>query len=324
MPCSIQDSRLLRLKSASIAIVLALSLLATGSVSTLAQEEAISKDRPNDVIATVNGIPITSDEVQRDLLRTLAGISLGPTETEAARSATVEKLINQRVAYDFLKKHKIAAEEDEVSLRLEELKTELATVEKTVDDYLEQTTQTLEELRFQMAWQISWQRYLDRKLTDEFLESHFLQNQRSMGGTELRVAHLLLKLPPDATPAQMQSRVNEAQSIAQQIKDGSFSWEAAVAQHSDATSKSMGGEVGWIKVNGPMPQTFTREAFKLAEGEISPPATTQFGIHLIKCMEVKQGKLGWRDVIEQVKNSAARVYFDAIVSKHRPEVEILK
>lgn len=308
----------------SVWMAFALTAVGTSSTAlpTFAQVPSPPSQKTNDVLATVNGFPITAEMVQRDLERTTAGIQLGTVEAEKARKATLKKLIDQRVAYAFLEKHQISAGKDEVDLRLEELKTELATVEKTIDDYLDQTSQTIDEFKFQMAWQISWQRYLDRKLTDEFLESHFLQNQRSMDGTELHVAHLLLKLPPNPTSDQVDTQMRQAESIAQQLETGTLSWDAAVAQYSEAPSKSAGGEIGWIKIDGPMPRTFTRQAFELADGKISQPVTTAFGIHLIKCLEIKPGTLGWRDVIDQVKSSASRAYFDAIVAKHRPEVSI--
>ena len=287
-----------------------------------AQEPGSNSNTSTNVAATVNGIAITTDQIERDIERTLTEIKLGPQQRMKAREATLKKLIDQRIAFEFLKKHNIWAGEDEVELWLEELKAELATVEKTIDDYLQQTNQRLDELRFQTAWQISWKRYLDRKLTDEFLESHFNQNKRQMDGTKLRVAHLLLKKPGNATSVQAAALTKKADSIYEQIKKTSLTWDEAVAEHSEAPTRDSGGEIGWIQMRGPMPRSFTLAAFALAKGEISKPVMTRFGVHLIKCIEVKAGELGWRDIIDEVKKSAARAYFDAIVQKHRPDVAV--
>ena len=88
------------------------------------------------VAATVNGKTITMNQVNRDLARTLGEIVLSPEQQQQAQSATLETLINQRVVFDFLKDHQAVVGEGEIDLRLDELKTQLATVEKTIDDYL--------------------------------------------------------------------------------------------------------------------------------------------------------------------------------------------
>lgn len=312
-----------RLRKIVFAVCFAAVFLTSFSPAIAQDDDSIGTTQP-EIVATVNGNAITADQVERDMSRTLQGIKLNPSQKTAARAATLDKLINQHVAFEFLKKHGIAAGDEEVNLQLEELKAELATVEKTIDDYLIQTTQTLDELQFQTAWQISWKRYLARQLTDEFLESHFNQNKRSMDGTELRVAHLLLKAPQNVTTDQIAALSAKAQAIAEQINKTSLTWEAAVAQHSQAPTRNSGGEIGWIKIDGPMPRSFTRMAFELSTGKLSQPVTTRFGVHIIKCLEVKEGKLGWRDIIDDVKKSASRGYFDAIVEKHRPEVTINK
>jgi parvulin-like peptidyl-prolyl isomerase len=293
--------------------MLAIFLVVVGwpQTSSGSQDEA--------VVASVNGDPITAGDMDRDLARSLGEIKLGPEQKSQARSASLEKLINQRVVLDFLKSFKLAAGENEVRLKIEELKQNLATVEKSTDDYLKQTNQNKRDLEFKIAWQLSWKRYLEQMLTDEFLEAHFRSNQRQFDGTELRVAHLLLKSDSPASIATQQTKATEIKS---QIDLGELTWDQAVIQNSQAPTKDTGGEIGWIKLSGPMPTSFTNAAFKLSAGEISEPITTKFGIHLIRCLEVKPGNFGWRDRLDEVKKSATRELFDAIVAKHRPKVKI--
>ena len=296
-------------------------LTVPGSLS-VAQETDLTETSQPEIVATVNGSEITTAQIERDMARTLKGINLSPAQKIEARAATLDKLVNQQIAFEFFKKHEIAAGEEEVQLQIEELKSELGTVEKSIDDYLQQTNQTMDELRIQTAWQISWRRYLQRKLTDDFLESHFNQNKRQMDGTQLRVAHLLLKTPPDSSPEPLKDLRQRANTIAEQITKTSMTWDEAVAMHSQAPSSDDGGLIGWIQFEGPMPRSFTQSAFQLSAGQLSEPVVTKFGVHIIKCLEVKEGKLGWRDIIDEVKKSASRAYFDAIVQQHRSEVII--
>lgn len=277
------------------------------------------------ILAKVNGQPISEDQVARELQRTLGKLKLGPLQTVRAKSETLEKRINQLVIIDFLRVHNLAAGENEIRLEVDSLKTKLATVEKTIADHLAQTNQTQEDLEFNLSWQLAWKRYLDQMLTDELLESHFQNKKRQFDGSELRVAHLLLKPDSDndANPEKTSevSRRN-AERIKSQIDAGELSWDQAVIQNSDAPTKESGGEIGWIKWTGPMPDTFTKAAFELDPNEISEPIQTKFGVHIIRCIEFKPGKLGWRDQLESVKKSATLELFNAVVAQHRPKMTV--
>ena len=71
-----------------------------------------------------------------------------------------------------------------------------------------------------------------------------------------------------------------------------------------------------------MPPTFSKAAFELDEGEISRPVATPFGVHLIKCLELKEGKTGWRDALNEVRQNAIRDLFRELARGHRAKVLI--
>ena len=309
----------LRPLSLFLAITLCWSYPLTGQEADSGSQTAQQR-----IVATVAGQPITAGQVDRSLKKSLRGAALNEAQQRVARAATLERLINQRVVFDFLKTHQAAKVDGEVEIHLNELDTELKRLESSLNEYLEQSGLTLEEFRFGVSWKLTWQRYLDLKLTDRVLEIHFGNHKRELDGTELRVSHLLLKLPESADPStsELEKIVQKASQIAAQLKTNPTVWGQVVQEHSEAPTKESGGEIGWIRINGPMPTAFTREAFKLSVGEVSPPVKTKFGLHLIRCNQIKEGKLGWRDTIDEVKKGAARVYFDSIVKNHRSNLKI--
>lgn len=305
-PAAIRRSRRHAFK-ANVRISVLIVVIAFGKLYTpsLAQNNS-------ETIATVNETKITADQIERDIARSLGDRNLSSVLREKVRRETLEKFINQHVVLDFLKQRKLASSENEVRLAIEELKEELSKVEKSLDDYLEQTKQSREDLEFNIAWQRSWKRYLDQMLTDDLLEGHFQRHQRRFDGTELRVAHLLLG----------KSDSEKAKTVLQQLKSRDLTWAQAVREHSVAPTKNEGGEIGWIKLSGPMPTNFSQAAFQLSAGQVSPPVETRFGIHLIRCLEVKPGARGWRDAEQAVRKSATRELFDAVANKHRPSMTI--
>ncbi len=115
----------------------------------------------------------------------------------------------------------------------------------------------------------------------------------------------------------------QAQDVRSQITEGKISWDDAVVKYSCATeSKKNSGDIGWIRYAEPMPEVFNDAAFKLDPGQISQGVRTQFGVHLIKCNEIKPGKMGPRDAEDQVRQHATRALFDRIAQQHRSELTI--
>ncbi|MFK7766603.1 MAG: peptidylprolyl isomerase [Mariniblastus sp.] len=273
------------------------------------------------ILATVNGEGVSQRQVDYDVRKFVGDRKLSKHQLDLAKRSILEKLINQKVALDFLKLHNVAAGESEIRLKTEELKNELAVVGKTIDDFLAKAGQTQEDLEFQFSLEISWQRYLKRKMTDEFLKSYFNQHRRDFDGTELRVAHLLLKVKPDAATEEWAKAIDKATQLKTRL-DAFESWGEWVKLNSQAPSRETGGEIGWIKLAGPMPKVFTKAAFKLSKNQISDPVKTHFGVHLIKCIEVKQGKIGWKDNRDAVERAAESALFKAICEQHRAKTMV--
>ena len=271
------------------------------------------------ILATIYGLTITRDQVERDLKRTLGDRQLSAIDKRKAMELTTQKLIDQHVALDFLSKKGLAANPSEVDFQIEKLKSELQTIDLSFTEFLKETYQTSDDLRFQTKWQISWQRYLKNKLTDEFLESYFERSRRRFNGTEIKAAHLLIKLPANNSQAQEERINQQLLEVRQQVILKTVSWQEAVKAHSEAPTRLSGGSLGWITREGPMSPSFTNAAFQLSESEISLPVKTKFGFHLIRCESIRDSAFGWKDVRTELEKNAARDLLQAIVKQHKTQ-----
>ncbi len=77
----------------------------------------------------------------------------------------------------------------------------------------------------------------------------------------------------------------QAKEILNQINQGK-SFEDLAREKSLCPSGKKGGNLGWFS-HGQMVREFQKAAFSLKKGEISQPVKTQFGWHIIKCVDTK-------------------------------------
>ena len=79
-----------------------------------------------------------------------------------------------------------------------------------------------------------------------------------------------------------------------------------------------------MRRRGSMPEPFSRAAFRLKKGELSPPTISPFGVHLIRCTDVKPGKKKLTDegVSKRIKLRLAKRLFDDIVAKQKKKAKI--
>lgn len=290
----------------------------TYSQQTDVTEEANAAAANGEIAAVVKDFAISIDSAKKLLRKSLPNYA-DVENQEALLNAAVNRMIDRHVVYDYLSNQDLAAGKNEIRLSMENFKSELAKVDQTIDQFLASSHQRLDELEFDMAWRIAWNRYLKRELTDEKLEDYFKDHRREFDDSEMRVAHLLIKVD---TSGAAEDAYSQAQNIYADLKSGRLGWDEAVKQNSAGPTRDSGGQIGWISYHKPMPSAFSRTAFRLSPGEVSSPVVTPFGVHLIKCMELRTGKTGWRDALNKVRQSTIKDLFRQLASSHRPNVSI--
>ena len=123
---------------------------------------------------------------------------------------------------------------------------------------------------------------VDSTFTDEELRAAF---ERDQPGVQVRARHILLRMPPDAGPAQRDSVARLAADL-QRRAAGGEDFAALAREYSQDGSAQQGGDLGFFGRNQ-MVAPFEQAAFALAVGEVSDVVETPFGLHVIK-VEDKQ------------------------------------
>ena len=117
--------------------------------------------------------------------------------------------------------------------------------------------------------------------------------ERFRSNEERKSSHILISFEDDSEV----DAFEEIKNIDQRIKNGE-SFEALATEFSDDPgSASNGGDLGWAEP-GSFVEEFEQVLFSLGNGEISDPIKTQFGYHLIRLDDIKEGRQQFFSEIE--------------------------
>ena len=128
----------------------------------------------------------------------------------------------------------------------------------------------------------------DIAITPKELEDEFNQRKEQLQQAEERHArHILIAIPPNATPEQKAAAKAKADELAGQAKKAPASFaELAKKNSEDPGSAPEGGDLGFF-TRGKMVKPFDEAVFAMKTGEIAGPVETSFGYHIIKLDAVK-------------------------------------
>ena len=279
---------------------------------------SIARAQESPVVARVGDRPIYQSEVRNELDRVLGGREVADHARNVLQAQTVVQLTDRQLVLAYLVERKIAVNDQEIDQHVDQISRHLARRRESLEDYLQKKDVDEAQFRRSLVWQLSWQRYLDKHLTDETLQTYFDQHRRDFDGTRLRVSQIQLQLEEEG----LAEAVDRARTIAGEIADQRITFAKAAELHSTSPSGREGGDIGFIERHHPMPETFSRATFALDPGQVSEPVVTAFGVHLIVVTEVEAGDLAWQDVRQELQSAASEYLFRWTADRQRPAASI--
>lgn len=283
------------------------------------------------VAATIGDEKIYVGEVRDLVWRSRAHKNRAQAVPAEVEAEALELVINRRLVARRLEQEGFGIGDDELALLMNDLRRKIEAQQSTFEDFLERHGFDETTVARQLAWDVIWRRYVARAATDEVLEKYFNAHHRDYDGTKLRVSHILLRVPKnneragDERPndAQVVAKVvKKAENLRAQILSGKLTFADAAAKHSIGASRRQRGDLGPIVRHDQMTKEFSRAAFALEEGDISPPVVDQFGVHLIQCTGVVPGRDTWQDVRRSLLEAWAQERFMELASSERAKSQV--
>ena len=153
-----------------------------------------------------------------------------------------------------------------------------------------------EEVRIEIILSRLREREVDNKITVAESEiDNFLADQSEAKGAavEYNVAHILLRVPEQARPEQLEQQRSRAIDVVKRLRGGAdFAQVAAV--YSDAPDGLSGGAMGW-RAQDRLPELFVEALAKLQPGDVSDVLRSPAGFHVLKLID-RRGAAALREV----------------------------
>jgi len=271
----------------------------------------------NDIVATVNDVIITAEQLQATINNHKAPRQQQIPETfnnqfqQELREKCIDTMIVDILLEQEIKKHGISVSKEEIVSRFNAyLADTLARNKWTISDFEEHLLaqgSSIKEYRLQIKRNLEFEKLIDSEIgsvevTYEELIAYYRLNQDDFKEPEeLRVSQILIGVDPNEPDEDKAQARAKAENLLEKLKDGEDFAELA-RRYSNCPSSSRGGDLGFVSKKY-MPSEFggsglslyfgqgskfKKVVFSLDVGQVSDIVESWQGYHIIKVTEKKQ------------------------------------
>ncbi len=257
----------------------AIAVLAVAAIVLVVALVQVSPQQQDQLVATVNGEPITKDELF-EAMYPQGG-------REALEQLITRKLIAQEAAREGLEVSDEELDEEIGNIIDESFQGQQEEFENVLEYYGISFDAFREDARLNLLVRKLAMSRIDT--SEEEVREYFDANRSLFDlPEEVEARHILVE-----TEA-------EAEEIVAQLEEGADFAELAGEYSIDSSNKDEGGYLGFFG-RGMMVPEFEEAAFSLAVGDLSGPVSTNFGFHIIEVLDRAEGEEAvYEDISEQV------------------------
>lgn len=247
------------------------------------------------IVAVVNKEVITQYELAERMNRVLKDLERRGTslpDRGEIQKQVLDRLVIEKVQLQFARETGLRVDDLELDRTLNRVaegnKLSLTEFRQT----LERDAIRFEVFREELRDEILMNRLRDREVTGKLTVSegeieNFLseQSERKELATEYNLAHILVRVPEQASPEQLGVRRARAEEALKRVKDG-VDFAQLAATYSDAPDALQGGIMGW-RSQDRLPELFVEALAKLKPGDVSDVLRSPAGFHVLKLVDLR-------------------------------------
>jgi peptidyl-prolyl cis-trans isomerase SurA len=243
------------------------------------------------------------DDQMKEITARLQAQNTALPPESVLRKQVLDRLILQRIQLEQAEHDGISISEDQLNAALEDVAKRNNIAFADLPTVLSQQgidyAGYREEMRQQLTLGLLRQRDVLQRIAvtpreiDQFLAK---QAKQPATGEEYNVSHILISVPPNATPAQIAAAQQKASDVYQRASKGEDFGKLAVA-YSNSEDALEGGSLGW-RQGSELPTFLTNLILGLKPGQVGAPLRTPTGIHIVKLNQVRSQEK--KEIVEQI------------------------
>jgi peptidyl-prolyl cis-trans isomerase SurA len=241
------------------------------------------------IVAVVNDEVITRQELARrydEVVRNLSRQNTPLPPREVLEKQLLERMVTELALQQHARNTGVRVDPTQVEHALQRIAAQNKLDMAGLQAALEKDGQSLDGMRNTIRNELLIARARERdvdnrvSVSDAEIEG-YLQTQAQQGvETEYNFDHILVTVPENASPEQIQARRARAEDILAQLARGA-DFAQLSASYSDAPNALQGGAFGW-RASGKMPALFADALKPLQPGQIAPLLKSSNGFHILR------------------------------------------
>ncbi|WP_243645561.1 peptidylprolyl isomerase [Sphingomonas sp. PP-CE-1G-424] len=241
--------------------------------------------------AVVNDTVITGTDVdQRVALVAMANeAKLSPEDRDRLKLQVLRQLIDETLEIQEAKTADVVITPAEMTQSFAGVSKRFNRTPEAMRAYLRESGSSERSLKRQIEGELAWQRYLRKRVEpfvnvgDEEVKSIIDRLQAAKGTDEFNLKEIYLA----ATPANSQQVYANAKQILQQIQKGAQPFEYFARQFSEASTRAVGGDLGWIRA-ATLPGPLSEAATSMQVGQVAGPIEVPGGYSILYLTDKRQ------------------------------------
>jgi peptidyl-prolyl cis-trans isomerase SurA len=274
----------LALSAPALALYAAFALPATAIAQP---RKVVVLDR---IVAVVNNEVITRGDLDNQVrfaLLQLKQQGTAPPPREILERQILERLISTSVQVQLAKDTGLRVDDNELDRAIQRIAQDNKLTLQQLQATLEKDGMPFAKFREDIRSQILLARLREREVDNRIVVTeseidNFISTQQTQAdrGAEYNLSHILVTVPENASPEQIQARRARAEQALEQLKSGT-DFRQVAASFSDAPDALQGGAMGW-RDSARLPALFLDGVRTLQPGSVSPLLRSANGFHILK------------------------------------------
>lgn len=253
------------------------------------------------IVAVVNSEVVTSSELAERVLvaeRQLKRQNTAMPEPRVLERQVLDRVVLEKAQLQLAKETGLRVDEVQLDRTLSRIaennKMTLAAFRQALERDGVQFDRFRDEIRSEIMLTRLKEREVDDKIqiSDSEIDLYMAENAgpgASLGDVEYNIAHVLIRLPEQASPETIQASRARAQNVIAEAKAGA-DFAKLAASYSNAPDALAGGQMGW-RSHDRLPELFSGALKDLRPGGVSEVLRSPAGFHVLKLLDRRGGSV---------------------------------